>query len=190
MPTRSAIAIEANSIKNNGSTVVYGNTSRVGFNTPGNSVVSALKNRCNSIPAGPYTAGEQGDYTHNVAKAISSASHYGTQTARQFIINGYSSYVAGSANSILSKSGGMNQRVSIHARETIRSLKTYGAVLNILTGQYTTTLGSQLDEFKQLGGTLSDDAAHPTLEIPGEFVVKYGARNDPQMKDYSERFAG
>ena len=176
----------SNPIRNNGATVVYGTTrSNVVTNAPGKSVASKNEVRIKTIPDA-WSTGEQGAYYHMTAKAVAASSQYGTQTAGKYIILSYSREIGGITTTMLK--GAKNDQIrSLNYKETIYSRQLAGKVLNLYTGRYTTPVGSQVDEFKGLGKTLSDDAARTTMAVPGEFIVMYGAKNDPQFQDYRAR---
>jgi hypothetical protein len=181
--------ISTNSVRHNGGTaIVFRTTAAAGapitnplsYTTiakPGQPVAKYL-------PAGPWTVGEQGDRNHRTAKISTSSSRFGSQVAGKYIINLVTREIAGLSDTRLLGAGIQNRTGSNTLRESVRSKRTSGATFNGYTGQYTAFVDTQLDEYKMLGGTLSDNAARPTLSIPGEFVVLYGIKSDPQLKDY------
>lgn len=178
---------ESNPIRNNGGTIVYGTTRANGAvtNAPGKSVASKNEVRIKTIPDAAST-GEQGIYYKMVAKPIAASSNYGTQIAGKYIILSYSREIGGVSTNMLN--GSKNDQIrSINYKETIRSRQLSGKILNLYTGRYTTNIGSQVDEFKGLGKSLSDDAARSSMTFPGEFILMYGAKNDPQFQDYRAR---
>lgn len=179
--------VSANPIRNNGATIVYGTARTNGAvtNAPGKSLVSKNEVRIKTIP--DYaTTGEQGLYYKMTAKAISASNNYGNQVAGQYIILSYSRSIGGISTNML-KGAKNDQMKSLNYKETIRSRQLAGKILNLYTGRYTTNVGSQVDEFKGLNKSLSDDAARSTMALPGEFIVMYGAKSDPQFSDYRAR---
>lgn len=177
----------ANPIRNNGATIVYGTTRSNGAvtNAPGKSVTSKNEVRIKTIPDAT-TTGEQGIYYKMATKAVAASTNYGTQVAGQYIILSYSRSIGGISTNML-KGAKNDQMKSLNYKETIRSRQLAGKILNLYTGRYTTNVGSQIDEFNGLNKSLSDDAARSTMFFPGEFILMYGAKSDPQFMDYRTR---
>lgn len=178
-------AVDANDIKHNNSTILLGNAKTSIANTPGIELIGAPSYFTIAPKSPPSTAGEVDDYNQRTSKGLVSSSKFGSVVKNKYIIMTLTTEIAGVSKTSLYGGGSRNMRHGIAYRETRRSRQTLGKTMDAYTGQYTTTIDSQLDEFKQLGGTLSDDAARPTIAIPGEFVVHYGTKDSPLLKDYA-----
>lgn len=179
-------ANDSNAVKNKSAVVVYGQT--------GSFVTSAfnkdLTGRIDSVISngriGPVAGGSQTDFNNRIQVANSNIAYNSRYEGAHQLIMFLSATIGGLANNFV-KFASTKRFRSILFRETTRTINTTGLTLNAYTGQWTGTPTVLLDEFKQFGGTLSDDAAHPTRAIPGEFVVIIGDTTNPELKDYEAR---
>lgn len=179
-------ANDDNAVRNAGMVVVYGQT--------GSAVTAAynkdLTGRIDTVISNgrvkDAAGGAQDGFSDRLQKANASISYFSRYDGDHQLITTITDTVAGLSKNFIKFAGTQRFR-SILYRETRRTQQTNGLTLNAETGDWTTEPTVVLDEFKMLGGSLSDDAARPTRAIPGEFVIIIADSTNPELKDYEPR---
>ena len=132
----------------------------------------------------PYTSGA-GTMTYRLATGT-----LGYLSAGNYVIRRVSSTLAGQANTVLrSGSSDFGQRRSIHKLEHMRTRKVATAIRAGYWDEHSgtfTTAPSVSDDASTFG---TDDAANPTLSVPGELVYHTSAII-PVQDEYATRTLG
>lgn len=134
----------------------------------------------------PVSIGEQGAHNAMTAKANDSITYGATYEGAHQLITTITDTIGGLSKTQL-QNAGTTRSPSILLREDHRTIRKNGLIRDYATGEFTTEPEVTLDEYKGLGGTKTDDAAHPTLAVPGEFVVIIGNPDSPELRDYEAR---
>lgn len=172
--------ISANPIKNNGGTVVWGTqTNRVVTQTFGLHKLSGYRSPTGGVIPPLHEA------ALNFTGKVISAGPFGQMRTNKYMITKVTKEIATVANNSLFITSNNNWTRSINYKESSVENITRGMTINYFTGQYTTALGVERDNF----GT--DNAAHPTRLVPGDLVIFYGNVNGgatkPTIKAYRAR---
>lgn len=201
-----AKAVAANGYKNDGATVVYGGAvtsgDRVVTNTPGMTTVGYHSGRHGSKVPSAHTSTEigNGTYTRGTFKALA-AGDFATQVPGRYIMRRYTQYLANVATNALTFGSHLVARRSIHKLERLRttflSARTWtapsgnnasGDPKSTTTYTYTESDQNNLLYSPNTGGfDGTDNAARPTLAVPGELVYIQGNPNAPKQADYPEK---
>jgi hypothetical protein len=179
-------AISANAVRNNGGTVVYGNSASnpKGFtNVLGRTTVGYNRNGGafnTAVPAASSTAQQASKlYYKNVKKGLSSG-NYAKMLSRKFVITGVTRDIAGIADlSKLVFGTWATPEQPIHKKENTYTRQVRAVTFSYVTGQPTTTPVVTNDGFG------NDVAARPTRAVPGRLTITIGSKvRDPQRSNY------
>ena len=176
--------ISSNSIhKNNGTVVMGGNVSATGPVT--------------NAPAGLVFARHQrasygSQITTNldqVAKALSSGTLAKMVAGKYVMMGGNVTTSLAGVDLAAAKtlSGNTGVKHSIHSVEKVWTRRIVTAGWNYVTGKPLTSPTVNEDEYKNLdSGTYTDQAAHPSRAVPGEFVYMFGGKR-VQLDNYKAK---
>lgn len=182
-----AKSVDANAVKNGAAVVVHGKTGdSVATYAPNKDLTGRRDTIISNGRVKDVAGGAQNAFSDMIQAANSNISYTNRYGGLHQLITTVTTTIGGLSRDFLQFAGTKRFR-SILYKETRRIPYTVGLTRDYKTGEYTSTPTTYEFEFKQDGGTLSDDAAKPTRLVPGEFVVIIGDPSDPELKDYLAR---